>query len=108
MKLYRLGIGSRGGYVELWRAARLIRFFYPDSMGLKRVIGNVPFSHQTQLTPPPPHPEHWGQGVVYRAGTSQVHCKEMDNVPSIYPLGTSQVHSEFSLPISMQFSQPKK
>ena len=53
-------------------------------------------------------PTHWGQGVVYRAGTSQVHCKEMDKVPSIYPLGTSQVHSEFSLPISMQFSQPRK
>ena len=51
---------------------------------------------------------HWGQGVVYRAGTSQVHCKEMDNVSSIYPLGTSQVHSEFSQPISMQFSQPRK
>ena len=51
---------------------------------------------------------HWGQGVVYRAGTSQVHCKEMDDVPSIYPLGTSQVHSEISPPISMQFSQPRK
>ena len=25
---------------------------------------------------------HWGQGVVYRAGTSQVHCKEMDKEPT--------------------------
>ena len=57
---------------------------------------------------PPARTTHWGQGVVYRASTSQVHCKEIDNVPSIYPLGTSQVHSGFSLPISMQFSQPRK
>jgi len=27
---------------------------------------------------------HWGQGVVYRAGTLQIHCKDMDKVPTIY------------------------
>jgi len=36
---------------------------------------------------------HWGQGPVYQAGTLQVHCKEMDNVPRIYPPGPSKVHS---------------
>ena len=51
---------------------------------------------------------HWGQGVVYPAGTLQVHCKKMDKVPSMYPLGTSQVHSEFSQLISMQFPQPRE
>ena len=45
---------------------------------------------------------HWGQGVVYRTGTLQVHCKEMDNVPTIYLPSTLQVHSEFSRPISLQ------
>jgi len=49
---------------------------------------------------------HWGQGPVYRAGTSQVHHKEMDKVPSMYPPGTSQVHPEFSLPIFLQFPWP--
>ena len=24
---------------------------------------------------------HWGQGAVYRAGTLQVYCKEMDKEP---------------------------
>ena len=27
---------------------------------------------------------HWGQRVVYRAGTLQIHCKDMDKVPTIY------------------------
>ena len=30
---------------------------------------------------------HWGQGVVYRAGTLQIHCKDMDKVPTIYQPG---------------------
>jgi len=38
---------------------------------------------------------HWGQGVVYRAGTLQVHCKEMNKEPTPYPPSISQVHSEF-------------
>src|ERR1700742_1902063 len=48
---------------------------------------------------------HWGQGPVNRAGTLQVHCKEMDKVPGMYPPGTPQVHSEFSLPVFLQCSQ---
>ena len=27
---------------------------------------------------------HWGQGVVYQAGTLQIHCRNMDKVPTIY------------------------
>ena len=27
---------------------------------------------------------HWGQRVVYQAGTLQIHCKDMDKVPTIY------------------------
>ena len=49
---------------------------------------------------------HWGQGVVYRASTLQAHCKEMDNVPSIYLLGTSQVHSEFPSQFPYSFPSP--
>ena len=49
---------------------------------------------------------HWGQGVVYWTGTLQVHCKEMDNVPTIYLPGTLQVHPEFSKPIPLQCSSP--
>ena len=49
---------------------------------------------------------HWGQGVVYRTGTLQVHCKEMDNVPTIYLPSTLQVCSEFSGPISLQCPSP--
>jgi len=30
---------------------------------------------------------HWGQGVVYQAGTLQIHCKDMDKVPTIYQPG---------------------
>jgi len=44
---------------------------------------------------------HWGQGVVSWAGTSQVHHKDMDKVPGKNPPGTSQVHSEFSQPVSL-------
>jgi len=43
---------------------------------------------------------HWGQGPVYRAGTSQVHRKEMDSVPCMCPPSTSQIFSEFSLLVS--------
>ena len=39
------------------------------------------------------------------AGTSQVHCKDMDKVPGKNPPGTSQVHSEFSQPVSLQCSR---
>ena len=42
---------------------------------------------------------HWGQGVVYRAGTLQVHCKEMDKEPTPFPPGILQAHLEFSQPI---------
>ena len=49
---------------------------------------------------------HWGQGPVYQAGTLQVHCKEMDKAPCMYPPSTSQVHSEFSLPMFLQFPWP--
>jgi len=49
---------------------------------------------------------HWGHRPVYWAGTSQVHHKEMDKVPSMYPPSTSWVHPEFSLPISLQFPWP--
>ena len=45
---------------------------------------------------------HWGQGVVSQASTSQVHHKDMDKVPGKNPPGTSQVHSEFSQPVSLQ------
>ena len=27
---------------------------------------------------------HWGQRVVYQAGTLEIHCKDMDKVPTIY------------------------
>ena len=47
-----------------------------------------------------------GAGPVFQAGTLQVHCKEMDKVPCMYPPGTSQVHSEFSLPMFLQFPWP--
>src|SRR5882757_11509948 len=46
---------------------------------------------------------HWGQDVVSGPGTSQTHCKEMDNVLTIYPPGTPQLHSEFSWSILLQF-----
>ena len=46
---------------------------------------------------------HWGQGPVFQASTLQVHCKEMDKVPCMCPPSTSQVHSEFSLPVFLQF-----
>ena len=39
---------------------------------------------------------HWGQGMVSWGDTLQVHCKEMDKVPSQYPSSTSKVHSELS------------
>jgi len=32
-------------------------------------------------------PLHWGQGMVYWAGTLQIHCRDMDKVPIIYQLG---------------------
>ena len=51
---------------------------------------------------------HWGQGVVSWAGTSQVHHKDMDKVPGKNPPGTSQVHSEFSQPVSLQCSWVRK
>ena len=51
---------------------------------------------------------HWGQGLVYPAGTLQVHCKEMDKVPTKNPSSTLQTHSEFPKPISLQCSQCKK
>ena len=47
---------------------------------------------------------HWGQGVVFPPGTSQMHCKEMDKVPAKYPPRILQVHSEYSQPVSLQFS----
>ena len=53
-------------------------------------------------------PSHWGQGPVYPAGTLQVHCKEMDKVPTKNPSGTLQTHSEFPKPISLQCSQHRK
>jgi len=49
---------------------------------------------------------HWGQGLIYQAGTLQVHHEEMDKVPGIYPPGPSQVHSECSLPVFLQFPWP--
>ncbi len=48
---------------------------------------------------------HWGQGVVYLAGTLQIHHKEMDKVPTTNQPGTLQTHSEFSKPISLQCTQ---
>ena len=30
---------------------------------------------------------HWGQRVVYQAGTLEIHCKDMDKVPTIYRPG---------------------
>ena len=30
---------------------------------------------------------HWGQRVVHWAGTLQIHCKDMDKVPTIYRSG---------------------
>jgi len=51
---------------------------------------------------------HWGQGVVSWAGTSQVHHKDMDKVPGKNPPGTSQVHSEYSQPVSLQCSWVRK
>jgi hypothetical protein len=42
---------------------------------------------------------HWGQGVVSRPSTSQIHCKEMDKEPTKYPSGIFQGHLEFSQPI---------
>ena len=51
---------------------------------------------------------HWGQGVVSWASTLQIHHKEMDKVLSQYPPSIPQVHSEFSKPIFLQFSQHRK
>ena len=51
---------------------------------------------------------HWGQGVVSWASTLQIHHKEMDKVPIQYPPSIPQVHSEFSKPIFLQFSQHRK
>ena len=45
---------------------------------------------------------------MYRPGTSQIHLKEMDKVLGMCPPSTPQVHSEFSLPISLQFPQARK
>jgi len=48
--------------------------------------------------------EHWGQGVVAWAGTSQVHHKDMDKVPGKNPPGTSQVHSECSQSLGQEMA----
>ena len=42
---------------------------------------------------------HWGQGVVSWTGTLQIHCKEMDKVPSQYP----PVHPKFIQNFPSQF-----
>ena len=36
---------------------------------------------------------HWGQRVVYQAGTLQIHCKDMDKVPTHIPTWALEVHS---------------
>ena len=51
---------------------------------------------------------HWGQDLMSRPGTLQIHCKEMDKEPAIYPPGTLQVHSEFSQPVFLQFPWHRK
>src|SRR6266478_2209851 len=51
---------------------------------------------------------HWGQGVVYPAGTMQIHHNEMDKVPTTNQPSTLQTHSEFSKPISLQCTQYRK
>ena len=51
---------------------------------------------------------HWGQEPVSRAGTLQVHCKQMDNVIAVFPLRTLQEHCKFSKLIFMQFSMGRE
>ena len=47
---------------------------------------------------------HWGQGLVFRSGTLQIHRKEMDNVPALIPVGSCQLHLKFPLPVYPQFA----
>jgi hypothetical protein len=53
-------------------------------------------------------PLHWGQIPVFQARTSQIHCRYMDNLPTIYPPSTSQINSEFFQPIFLQCSGCRK
>ena len=47
---------------------------------------------------------HWGQIPVFRPGTSQIHCNEMDSVPALYRPSTLWVHLKFSKSVSLQCS----
>ena len=49
---------------------------------------------------------HWGQGVVFWSSTSQIHCKDMDKVPTLFPAGSPQLHLKCSLPVYSQFTHP--
>ena len=65
-------------------------------------------SHDHYVSRPSRFRAHWGQGVVSWASTLQVCREEMDKVPSQYPPSIPQVHSEFSKPNFLQFSQHRK
>jgi hypothetical protein len=47
---------------------------------------------------------HWGQSPVSQPGTSQTHCKDMDKVLVLIPMGFFQLHSEFPLPVYLRFT----
>ena len=52
------------------------------------------------------HATHWGQGVVFWPGTSQIHHKYMDKVPTSFPRGSCQLHLKFPLPVCLWFTDP--
>ena len=49
---------------------------------------------------------HWGQGAVFQPGTSQIHHKYMDKVPTSFPRSSCQLHSKFPLPVCLWFTDP--
>ena len=83
------GVGGRGRGLSIWQ-----------QVGLG---GECPVERDFQE-------EHkvytLGARPVFQASTLHIHHKEMDKVPCMYPPNTSQVHSEFSLPVFLQFPWP--
>ena len=77
------------------------RHLAPDALSCQRYTDtNGPPEQEPQDS------SHWGQGVVFWSGTSQIHCKDMDKVLTPFPPGLSQLHSKCSLPVYSQFTHP--
>jgi hypothetical protein len=62
------------------------------------------YANEVVLPSPNPSSYHWGQSLVFRPGTLQIHCKEMDNLLALILLGPCQFHSKCSLPVCLQFT----